>query len=64
MKDKNSKLQARIGRLTKEVADRDKLMQTFVLNNESEPAVKERCVLQSYKSKLTQIEGKLEALKK
>ena len=64
MKEKNSKLQARIGYLTKEVADRDKLMQKFILNNESEASVKEKCVLQSYKSKLASIERKLEFSKK
>jgi len=64
MKDKNSKLLARIGYLTKEVADRDKLMQKFILNNESETKVKESCVLQSYKSKLASVERKNESLKK
>ena len=64
MKEKNSKLLARIGYLTKEVADRDKLMQKFILNNESEASVKEKCVLQSYKSKLASIERKLEFSKK
>ena len=64
MKDKNSKLLARIGYLTKEVADRDKLMQKFVLNGESEVKVKESCVLQQYKSKLQQVEKKNEALSK
>ena len=64
MKEKNSKLLARIGYLTKEVSDRDKLMQKFILNNESEASVKEKCVLQSYKSKLASIERKLEFSKK
>ena len=64
MIDKNSKLLARIGYLTKEVADRDKLMQSFILNNESEAKVKERCVIKSYKSKLASIERKLEQFKK
>ena len=64
MKDKNSKLLARIGYLTKEVADRDKLMQKFILNGESEIKVKESCVLQSYKSKLQSVEKKHESLKK
>ena len=64
MKEKNSKLWARIGYLTKEVADRDKLMQKFILNNESEASVKEKCFLQSYKSKLASIERKLEFSKK
>ena len=64
MKDKNSKLLARIGYLTKEVADRDKLMQKFVLNGESEVKVKESCVLQQYKSKLQQVEKKNETITK
>lgn len=64
MKEKNSKLLARIGFLSKEVADRDRLMQTFILSNESDSKVQERCVLQSYKSKLASIERKLESLKK
>ena len=45
MQDKNNKLLARIGYLTKEVADRDKLVRQFILNNEDEPKVKERAVL-------------------
>lgn len=45
IKTKNGKLLARIGYLTKEVADRDKLMQKFILNNETETKVKESCVL-------------------
>ena len=55
---------ARIVFLTKEVADRDKLMQKFILNNESEVKVKESCVLQSYKSKVAALERKLESLKR
>ena len=46
------------------MAERDKLMQTFILNNGSETKVKESCVLQSYKSKLASIQRKLESLKK
>lgn len=55
---------ARIGHLTKEVAERDRLMQTFILSNETDSKVQERCVVQSYKSKLASIERKLEYLKK
>ena len=55
---------ARIGFLSKEVAERDKLMQKFILNNESETKVKEKCVLQSYKSKIAETERKNEVLKK
>ena len=62
--DKNNKLLARIGYLSREVSDRDKLMQKFVLNNETEANVKEQCVLKSYKSKLTNVELKLETTKK
>ena len=64
MQDKNNKLLARIGYLTKEVADRDKLVRQFILNNEDEPKVKERAVLQSYKSKLASIERRFESQKK
>ena len=62
--EKNGKLIARIGFLSKEVAERDKLMQKFILNNESEPKVKEKCILQSYKSKIAETERKNEQLKK
>ena len=64
LKEKNGKLQAKIMQLTKAVKERDKLMEKFILNSESEAKVKESCVLQSYKSKVASIERKLEALKK
>ena len=50
--------------MSREVSDRDKLMQKFVLNNETESKVKEQCVLKSYKSKLANVELKLETTKK
>lgn len=59
--DKNNKLQARIGYLTREVSDMNKLMEKFVLNNETDSNLKEQCVVKSYKSKLASVERKLEA---
>jgi len=64
MKAENSKLKARIGQLTREVTERDKLMQKFILGSESDVKVKESCVLQSYKSKLASVERKHHKLKK
>ena len=46
------------------MADRDKLMQTFILNNESEAKVKKATVIKKYKSKIAAVERKLESFKK
>ena len=62
--NKNNILRTKIGYLTREVKERDKLMQNFVLNNESEAKVQEKCVITSYKSKLDSVKRKLEQTKK
>ena len=62
--EKINKQKARIGYLQKEVAERDKLMQNYVLNTEDQKNLQSRCLIQSFKSKIVTLEKKLESTKR
>ena len=50
--------------MQRELADRDKIMQSFVMNTEDQKNLQQRCLITSYKSKLTALEKKVDSLKK
>ena len=50
--------------MQRELADRDKIMQSFVMNTEDQKNLQHRCLITSYKSKLTALEKKVDNLKK